>query len=447
VPRALAFLAAALLTACGARDLTVVHFPPSDETLLNPERGFHVDIDLVKGRDFRYVREQGFTLGYALVLLDRHRFEALPQSLKDDLAAGFEAAREAGIKVVLRFAYNRSARGEDAPKWAILAHIQQLAPVLQANADVIVVLEAGFIGAWGEWHSSTWRLDNQRDRGDVLWALLTALPPSRATMVRSPVYKVLAYGKPLEAEQAFSGTHQARVGHLNSCFLASDSDVGTWIPPIDDWKAYVAQEGRFTPVGGETCALNPPRSDCETAEKELRWMHWSFLNTLYHPGVIEAWKRDGCFPTIGRDLGYRLEVEALELDPAVAPGGVLRVVVRLRNTGYAAMFNARPVFLTVGEERVQLPDDPRRWEPGEAITVETRVRVPATLPPGAHRLGLWLPDADERLRTPPRVANYSIRLANTRWDAPVNVLTDRLIVDRAARGDIDRRATRLALSP
>ena len=56
------------------------------------------------------------------------------------------------------------------------------------------------------------------------------------------------------------------------------------------------------------------------------------------------------------------------------------------------------------------------------------ITVPPTLAPGRHRLGLWLPDADPRLRTAARVGAYSVRFANATWDAPINVLTDALQV-------------------
>jgi len=58
---------------------------------------------------------------------------------------------------VLRFAYEKSNRGVDygpTLEW-ILRHVDQLAPVIRDNADVIYVMQAGFVGAWGEWHSAT----------------------------------------------------------------------------------------------------------------------------------------------------------------------------------------------------------------------------------------------------------------------------------------------------
>jgi len=430
--RALPFLlllAAVVALACGPGQLTTVRFPRATETVLNPERGLFVDIDLLHGRDFRHVRADGFTLGFAYVRLDAWRTVALSPELFEQLAAGFEAARDAGIKVIVRFAYNKDEYGLDAPKWAVLAHIQQLTPLLRANADVIAVFDAGFIGAWGEWHTSAYGLDNQADRGDILWAILHALPSSRSAMVRAPMYKVAAYGDAVD-EHALTGTDASRVGHVNSCFLASETDLGTYTAPIERWKEYLARDGLATPVGGETCAVAPPRTDCATALAELRRLRWSFLNAQYHPDVIAGWRAQGCLDEIRDHLGYRLELEAVSFSKRVVPGGSLDAEIRLRNTGYAPPYNARPVYLILDDGApLLLPDDPRRWKPGP-VTIRTRIELPPALAPGRHRLSLWLPDADPRLRTPARAPLHAIRIAGARWDAStgVNVLTDALVV-------------------
>jgi hypothetical protein len=405
-----------------------LQFPPAGGDLLNPERGFMVDVDLLGDHDVTHIRERGYTLAYAGVRLDAHRHGPLPDQLLRDLDAGFGRVRRAGFKVVLRFVYNDDAGGADATKWQILAHIAQLQPVLRHNADVIAVMDAGFIGAWGEWHSSTNHLDNPRDRGDIIYALLRALPPSRSLTLRSPIYRVDAYGGPIDPARAFDGSDPSRVGHHNSCFLASDTDLGTYLEPVEPWKAMVAQDGRFSPVGGETCLLNPPRTDCATATGELARLHWSFLNALYHRDVLDGWQRQQCYAEIARDLGYRLELRSVTFDKTVAPGAELQLTVRLANTGYAAMFNARPVYITFDDVHLLTDLDPRRWEPGEDITFTRAVRIPAGTRPGKHRLGLYLPDADPRLQTPELAAFYAVRLANTVWEAPVNLITEEVTV-------------------
>jgi hypothetical protein len=439
-----------------AAPITMIAYPPSpiDVDIPNPERGFYDQVDLVAGGDFSFVRAEGMTLAYAPVRLDAYRAAPLPMALLDSLTAGFADARTAGIKVILRFVYNDAMGDPDAPLAQIQAHLAQLAPALAANADVIAVMQAGFIGAWGEWHDSTNGLDDPADRLAVLTAILGALPPKLSTQVRTPMFKNDAYGGPLAAANAFDGSPASRVGHHNDCFLASDDDAGTYAAPIDMWKAFVADEGRFTPVGGETCALDAPRTDCPTALAELASLHWSFLNSLWEPNVIAAWAAQGCKDQIAAELGYHIDLDSASFESSVAPGGVLHLTVQLTNVGDAAMFNARPVYVTLDNPGMgwaapldPIAVDPRRWEPGLPITFSAKLRVPATAALGPHRLGLWLPDSDPGLRLPTNAGFYSVRLANATWLSPFNILTSTFTVDPSAPGPVDPTATDFKVIP
>ena len=58
---------------------------------------------------------------------------------------------------------------------------------MEANQDVILALQAGFIGPWGEWHSSTHFKCSAAnvDRREILTALLAAVP-ERDVQIRYP---------------------------------------------------------------------------------------------------------------------------------------------------------------------------------------------------------------------------------------------------------------------
>jgi len=429
----------------GGAPLSSVTFQPSDEVFPNPERGFYDFVDLTGGGDFQHVRQNGRTLAYAGVHLDAFRDGPIDSAFLDALSAGFAQARTDGIKLVLRFVYNDDMGEPDASKVRVLAHIGQLTPVLASNQDVIAVLQAGLIGAWGEWHSSTNGLDNPADRHDIVAALLDAVPSSRMVQIRTPMYKEESFGGPLADANAFDGSQAARIGHHNDCFLATDDDMGTYEDPIGTWKAFVAQEGRFTPVGGETCAVNAPRSECASATAEMQELHWSFLNALYHPDVIAAFESGGCLQDIQRRLGYRIALQNASFSSAVAPGGELTVRLTLQNEGYSAFYNPRPVVIVLQDGTRRLTAelakvDPRRWEPGNPIVLETKLRIPADVQPGDHRLSLWLPDAQSTLRDRPE---YSVRIANAGvWDAASgdNELTKIVKIDPSAPGPVDATA-------
>ncbi len=419
----------------------------SSVELVNPERGYYVSMNLLAPGDAARVRKSGHSLAFAIVRLDAYRGQPLDAELLAALGRGFTSVRAAGIKVILRFSYN-AAYQADAPKARILEHIAQLAPLLQQNADVIAVMQAGFIGAWGEWHHSTSGLDNDNDRAEILNAVLQALPVTRAVQVRRPMFKASVFpGGALGPRDAYTGQPRARVGHHNDCFLANRSDLGTYARPVSTWRAYLAADGRFTPVGGETCAVSA-RSQCTSAITEMTSNHWSFLNQQHSEKVVATWRKDGCGREIASRLGYRFALLRVAHSKTVRPGGVLEVQLDVYNHGFAAPFNPRSAFLVLeakGKRReVQLGSlDPRRWAPGETSKVDVRVRVPVDLAPGSYQIGLWLPDETVGLRKDPR---YSIRLANDGlWDesSGVNRLPGSLRVDAEAPGAIDTTARQL----
>ncbi|MBS1151199.1 MAG: hypothetical protein H6Q89_2897 [Myxococcaceae bacterium] len=428
-------------------------FTELDGGVLNPERGFYDVIDLTSGSSFASVRAAGMTLALAGIRLDAYRQAPIDAALLTSIEAGLGSARTAGIKIILRFQYNDGPIGAaDASRTQILAHLAQLQPLLSRNADVIALMQAGFIGAWGEWHSSTHGLDNPADRQAVLTGILAALPASRMVQVRTPNFvDDLFPGGALDAGQAFSGSPLARTGHHNDCFLASADDFGTYPAPVEAWKDYVAAGGRFTPVGGETCALNPPRSACPTATAELERLHFRFLNSLYHPGVLGSWTTGGCLSEIRARLGYRFVLEELSHSAAVRPGGVLRLQGVLRNDGYGALFNARPleVVLEQGASRLAATlgtIDVRRWERGPH-SFDVRLRLPASLSPGTYRLSLALPDADPKLSDQPA---YAVQLANAGvWDPArgLNLVVPQLSIDATAGGQTDPAATAFTQLP
>ena len=110
--------------------------------------------------------------------------------------------RRAGLKMIVRFAYAKSAADAE-PLW-VRKHLNQLAPHLRANADVIAVVESGFVGAHGEgW--STQHYGNEGDidlvdwenRNAIVRKLLRILPADRKVLVRTREMKSQLFGTAL----------------------------------------------------------------------------------------------------------------------------------------------------------------------------------------------------------------------------------------------------------
>jgi len=434
----------------------------SNEDIANPERGFMKQSSIFPDQplDTNKIRalQPTDTLVWIYFRLDNYRDRSLDQTALNNITAVFTTARSKGLKLVIRFVYNPgpgsttdpNQANTDAPIQLVLQHISHLKPILAANADVIAVMQVGFVGHWGEWHSSKY-LHPLTYRKAIVDVLLDALPQDRMLQVRYPRYKEIFFQGPLTSQEAFTGTDRSRVGHHNDCFLRDQDDGGTYKSStsqqpkhtstfcdgkdaVSCWKDFIAQESQFTPVGGETCQYNPPRTDCPNTLLEMDMLHWSFINNGYRPEVLNGWTSGGCMETIRRSLGYRLTLKEAFVPPTIRPGGALSLNIRLSNDGFAAMFNPRPAYIVLlgqGGTRYEIPItnvDLRRWAPGQDHTIAVTVDLPANVAPGTYKLGLWLPDAYASLRGNPA---YSVRFANTNvWDATtgVNILTTNLQV-------------------
>jgi hypothetical protein len=452
---------AAGTTAAGDAPSSPVTYTATTDILLNPERGFYTTTNLATVRNLAYVRTAKKSLVYAAVHLDAYlganHAQDLPQKVLDDVQLGFNAVRQAGLKAVVRFQYDDGegypGGANDAPEASMIRHIQQLGPVLKANEDVLFVLNAGLIGAWGEWHTSKNFTDGPSGkdaRKRVVDALLAAAPATRRIQLRYPAYKRMFYGTAATTEaQLLSGADIGRTGHLNDCFVSGTDDVGTYqYEPMETLKTYLAEDTRYTPIGGETCAVHA-RNSCAITTGEMQRFHWTFINDDYHKDVIATWQSEGCRPDIERKLGYRIALKSGQLPTTARPGGSFTVDLELTNEGWSTFTNPRPVFVVLDGQNqrltAQLTADPRTWQPG-AVTVRARLRLPANLASGTYRVALWLPDAATPLRDRPE---YSVQLANqgvwnaTRGDNTLGQLT----ISATAPGAVDAAATTFAVIP
>jgi len=251
--------------------------------------------------------------------------------------------------------------------------------------------------------------------------------------LRTPRQKTALYGTvPLTAQEAFSGIPKARIGGHNDCFLASDTDFGTWSKDIVAEKAFYHQENLFVPprrrnlqFQGSGTAIRGLRKCAEGA----RVPALQFAQQPLSPEVLDGWTKGGCMPEIRRRLGYRFRL--VDSSTQVA-GRELRITLTVRNEGFGNLYNPRPVVLVLREratgriERVPIPTDPRRWMPAESTTV----RASATLPPGEYDVFLHLPDAAPSLRDRPE---FAVRFANAGvWesDTGMNRLTERAVIGK-----------------
>jgi len=403
-------------------------YEATDDIFLNPERGLYGHGPLVRRTSFARMRESGVSLVYAQIYLSEFRERPISDERLAEISAAFDRLRDAGLKGIVRISYSNRIGKPDAPLVRVEEHLGQLAPVFGRHHDVIAFFQAGIIGAWGEWHASTNGLDTLAGRRSVLRLLLKDVPQGRFVQVRTPGFKWEIFDDKIVTEdKAFTAADIARVGHHNDCFLANETDMGTYPRhEVELWKHRLAADTRYTPMGGETCRPSD-FTNCANAQTELERLHWTYLNRGYHRGVIQ--ELQPCWKTITNRLGYRYELISCDLQDEIRPGADFSYSIRLKNVGYAPLYNRRPAFLKIlaagaSVADIELSDvDPCRWAPGQTVEIHGTARIPETLCAGSVRFALWMPDQAPGLRSRPE---YSIRFANKDvWEATAgyNLLT------------------------
>lgn len=406
-------------------EVVTVSFTESTSSIVNPERGFYggaVDIfkasNPVKTSAAKALRAQGITLMYVGFYLTDFIKGDISQAYLDMVQSSLDAIREAGIKCVLRFAYQNSEGSKpwDPTEAVTLRHVEQLKPILQKNADVIFVLQAGFVGVWGEWYYTDNFIMNPSSNADyqprrhLTDALLDAMPESRQIALRTPQFKMRMYGLSLKdtltATTAHSGSALSRLCGHNDCFGASADDYGTFDNETAD-RRFWQFDTRYTLMGGETCKVSD-YCKCPASLQDMKDYHWTYLNSGYNSSVLNRWSNSGCMEEITNRLGYRLVMEKVTYSSNPEAGKTILITLHFRNDGFAAPMNPRNAELVFAdnsgkETRFKLGCDPRTWHSG-SHEVKAKITLPSN-----H--GTCFLDLSDPLL--PNRSEYSIALANT----------------------------------
>ena len=255
---------------------TTVNYTADNTTIFrNPERGFTEELGgetmLTDNNNhviqpeaswyFSDSRTATQSLVVVIYYLGNYKTKDLSSAILQGFDEDMQILRNKGYKCILRFAYDWNSKNDASVTWA-KRHIEQLKPHLEANADVIYVIETGFVGRWGEWYySSNYGNETQHmndNRRQILTAMLDACPSNRFLLVRYPMIKTeyLGDNTALTSTQAYQNTARARLGHHNDAFLNEWGNDGTYASDnkSDDpaVRQYIANETLYVPNGGET---------------------------------------------------------------------------------------------------------------------------------------------------------------------------------------------------
>jgi hypothetical protein len=408
------------------QNIATIQYEQSLDIFPNPERGFMHMVDVKSEGEglnpmwLANLRTNNVTLIMRQFYLNKFKDTAISDAQFQLMNSDMQLIRDAGLKCVLRFAYTDDMAGTDAPLTIVLQHIDQLKPFFEANKDVIAFVQAGFIGAWGEWHSSSNGLATVANEKTILFKLLSVLPAEIMVQVRTPGAKqqIFSTTAPVDSGIAYTSEYRARVGHHNDCFLAGGTDYGTY-SNIQADKEYISNEALYVPTGGETCPPEGPFPDCETSRTEMKLLKWTYLNLDWYQPVIDAWRNSGCFNEFQRFLGYRLVLINAKLPNQVVNGQDYKVEIQMTNKGYAPLYNPKITSLVFKDKisgslySIELPVDIRACKPNGLLTISTSVKL-SGIPQGDYDLYLSIADSNPGLKD--RI-EYMVQLANTAiWD-------------------------------
>jgi hypothetical protein len=430
------------------------------EPLRNPDRGFHLESnyfahtmtnpfrkDELFPKGFIEEREKAFEAqNEALTLLQLYVYlsewvdkDISPEGL-ENIQTLFDNLKRKGYKAILRFAYNwkglNTSGGESEKQ--ILRHIEQLTPLLEKNRGLITTMQIGFLGAWGEWHTTPLQ-DDADAKNAVVNALLKAYPHPYSLQIRVPDHK-----NKLKIKEE----DKVRIGYANDYFTAGEHShaPGNDFVPGSKWYKQVENESPFFFMSGEIpydentewglAALISP----ETTLKILRDHHYSAFDiTQNYQLNIRSWKNLKVYPeflkknnilfsddyflneegkAVARSffefvrdhLGYRLNMLGSSIRSA---GKNMEYNFRFSNTGFASVINPKPVYLVFIDSRnkvvkeIRIEANPRDWQPYDPrlktyrpVIYQLKGIVPVHLK-GKYEVGIWMPDSDESLRYNP----------------------------------------------
>ncbi|MCQ2089873.1 MAG: DUF4832 domain-containing protein [Fibrobacter sp.] len=333
------------------------------------------------------------------------------QDLTEDalnvLQTTFDNIRKNGSKVIVRFCYDPWFDGHSNTtaehEW-VLRHIEQLAPLLTKNVDIIVALEMGMHGAFGEMHSDT-AITYPRV-AEAVNKMLRLTPPELKILTRTGNYSAAVLGfenwgvdfnidsdvfkKIAEAK----GDTMYRVGMFNDGYLGTQYDYGTWGSNCatsicrEEGVAWLEKYSINTPYGGEAVETASGYQVINTPEflaHEGFRTHTSYLNLHWNDKVIARWKAahfagkdyeyDGSkidtltgFKYIEDHLGYRFVLRESWLPDTVGTSKTLRAKLKIQNVGFGNLTHEMKTSLVL------------KWEAPEWHCPYTDPRIACTQP-------------------------------------------------------------------
>lgn len=173
----------------------------------NPDRGFRLETYIQLGSNTVTFHKEQTPLGYldeqielykdypvhlaqVYVYLSEYCNKSLDAKAFTQLQAYLEGLKQRKLRAVLRFAYEFEVNRKIGPTTRqIQAHLEEISKWMseheQLVKDTILVLQAGFFGAWGEWHTAK----HFHSKKKLLSSIADILPDTLPLQVRREYMK------------------------------------------------------------------------------------------------------------------------------------------------------------------------------------------------------------------------------------------------------------------
>jgi hypothetical protein len=408
-----------------------VTYQADNSVINNPEKGFFHYTSTGSSGGYNLLSQatlEGYRTNENITVIQRQFFlrdfiTGIPitSTYLTNMQTDFNRIRAAGAKVIVRFTYTSSSATVYQPnKQKMLFHMKQLVNVLNVNKDVIVSIQLGFIGRYGEWYYT-----GSTEFGDGNFTILTNTQWNNRKEIVDYALNNFPGEIPLQLryiyakQRMYGNTYIGRIGFYNDSFLGTWGDSGTFIvssstavPSAAD-VTYWGNNTINNPVTGETNMTNAPRTTCANAMLEMNTFNWSLINKDYFPAVITDWQTVGCFTTMQKSLGYNFRLNTAN----ISASGLL--TVNIGNYGYANLFKVRRAIIVCKNIATNVNYSYVIDTNLIALTTTSRTMsmnlATLGLPIGQYKILLNLPDPNTALATNPK---YSIRCSNLNtWTA------------------------------
>jgi hypothetical protein len=322
-------------------------FKESNKEVINPGRGFYVQINSNEEERFEELKKDNIKIALVAYDIEDYLNIKISEEKLKELEIILKEARKYHMKIVFRAAYGFDPKYKDPETIDnIYTHIKQIAPILNANKDVILSVQAGFIGPWGEWHSSKFFTGNEEEvklRNQTLSVLLENLDQDIALNVRRPRFI---------RDAIAAGINISRLGLHNDALLSTKDDMGTYDDPAYSREKELSwAKGNITQgVNGGEMPLVSEYSNISSAIKEMESLQITYLNSRYNKEVLEEWKTtkykgQNGLEYINNHLGYRLWLGEVELSTNIKTNRKFSIKAVMHNSGFAPIDKGNKLFL------------------------------------------------------------------------------------------------------